>query len=284
MFGSAVSEAGRTRHWVHLLLGYGLAVAAVWFTSHVLGVGLGQLIHQPVTASMAAILASLGLMLMHTLCNREAFVLLCDSLNSGVGATQLRQLWGRSLLTKYVPGGIWQLVGRAMLLRRHNALPPSAYYSGLLEQALSLGLCLSIAACGYLEVVGQRLAAIGTASLATTTLVLACRFLPGIHDRVRFGWASLLYAAAMPFYLAAYACIASVIPLDELSARLFAGTSAGMLIFVVPGGLGVRESVASLASSDQGVGMLTAMVLVRFLTICIETCVSLVSWMRKAKP
>lgn len=274
-----MAEAGKHRAWLRLLLGYGLAIATVCFTFRLLGNGFEQLAQLPTTASLPALASSLILMLLHTLCNREAFLQLCRSMDSGVPDNSLRLLWGRSLLAKYVPGGIWQLVGRAMLLRQLNARHNSAYYSGLVEQAISLGLCLSIAAIASLLLSHPALATFAVAAIALAATI-ACRLLPGIASRHHLCRALLLYCLAMPFYLAAYACIATSLPLVELAARLFAGTSAGMLAFIVPGGLGVRESVASLLGSGQATSLLAAMLIVRLITVCLEICLCLLAWIK----
>lgn len=262
------------------MLGYTIAIATVWFTSQIIGTGLNELVHAPTTASITGMVASLLLMLAHTLCNREAFLVLCHSMDSGVDDRQLRLVWGRSLLAKYVPGGIWQLVGRAMQLRQLNARHNSAYYSGLAEQAISLGLCLGIAAITGLLLFEQPALAAAAAALTVVGAIVSCHLLPGIACRRHLAKAFALYALAMPLYLAAYACIATTMPLVELSARLFAGTSAGMLAFLVPGGLGVRESVASLMGAEQASTLLAAMVLVRLLVLAVEISLCLYAWAR----
>lgn len=275
-----MAEAGKHRAWLRLLLGYGLAIATLCFTIGLLGNGLEQLAQLPTTAGLPALASSLVLMLLHTLCNREAFLQLCRSMDSGVADNSLRLLWGRSLLAKYVPGGIWQLVGRAMLLRQLNARHNSAYYSGLVEQTISLALCLSIATIASLLLLSHpALAALAVAVIALA-VAIACWLLPGIASRRHLRRALLLYTLAMPFYLAAYACIATTLPVVELAARLFAGTSAGMLAFIVPGGLGVRESVASLLGNGQASSLLAAMITVRLITVVLETCLCLLAWIK----
>ena len=278
--GAAVVDAFRKRAWLRVVLGYGLAIAALYFASHSVGMGLIQLSRAPAPVSTEAMLVATLFLVAHTLCNREAFVRLCRGLDSGVADAVVRRIWGRSLLAKYVPGGVWQLVGRGLQLRDGGARHRSALSSGLLEQIVSLVICIAIAACAYLHLASHSLEALFLALLVAALLVLLCCVFPGIHRPMSALLACALYALAMPLYLAAYACIASAVPLVELTAHLFAGTSAGMLAFFVPGGVGVRESVVGMLGRAHGGTLLTAMVLVRLLIIGVEAVLSLISLRR----
>lgn len=281
--GVAMIEAIRVRAWWRVVLGYGLAVAALYFASHSVGLGLSQLSREPLPVGATEMLVTTLFLVAHTLCNREAFVRLCRSLDSGVADTMVRRIWGRSLLAKYVPGGVWQLVGRGLQLRDGGARHRSALSSGLFETIVSLAICIAIAACAYLYLASHSLFAILLALLVVALLVLLCQVFPGVHHPMTALSACALYALAMPLYLAAYACIANAVPLVELTAHLFAGTSAGMLAFFVPGGVGVRESVVGMLGRAHGGSLLAAMVLVRLLIIGVEAVLSLISLRRTVR-
>lgn len=260
-----------------MLLGYGLALATLGFTARSLNSGLTQLDRVSLGTGLEAIAACTLLMACHVLLNREGFVLLCKALDSGLPPDAIRRIWGRSLLTKYVPGGVWQLVGRGLQMRKLGSLNNSAVLSGIIEQCLSLALCLTIALCAYLALSGHPVLAVTLAILFAATLWLAPRLLPWARHSAALRRATFLYAAAMPFYLAAYACVVTQLPLLDLSAYLFTGTLAGMAAFMVPGGIGVRESIVSLLAADKNALLLAAMMLVRLLTLGVEILITLVS-------
>lgn len=280
MSGSAVAEPpSRTSRWPRALLGYVLALAAIGFALHTLGLGIGQLAATPIRASAASVALAGFLLLAHTLVNREAFVLLARACGTGIADSSMRHLWARSLLAKYVPGGVWQLLGRAWHMQQLGCTARKAWYCGVIEQGASLALCMAIALIGWCLLEDkQSAAALLAAAAGVAAFAIPC-LLPALADRRRALAAGMAYAAAMPLYLAAYACLVQM-PLLELATCLFAGTSAGMLAVVVPGGLGVREAVASMLSSSQGAGLLAAMLLARLLTLGIEILLSTSSWLR----
>lgn len=266
------------RPWARLLLGYGLAIAALAFTARSLNTGMAQLETLPRHTSMMAIAACALLMAAHTALNREGFVLLCNALDSGLPPVAIRRMWGRSLLAKYVPGGVWQLVGRGLQMRQLGSRNNSAISSGILEQALSLALCSVIAAFAYLLVSSHTMLATMLGILSIIALWFSPCLMPWVKKRTTMRQAMLLYAVAMPFYLAAYACISPQLPLPDLCAYLFTGTLAGMVAFFVPGGIGVRESVISLLATDGNAVLLAGMVLVRLITLGVEIMMTLASF------
>lgn len=280
MSGSAVAESpSRTSRWPRVLLGYVLALAALGFALHTLGLGIRQLAAAPTSASVASVALACFLLLAHTLVNREAFVLLARACGTGIADSPMRRLWARSLLGKYVPGGVWQLLGRAWHMQQLGCPARKAWYCSVIEQGASLALCVAIALIGLCLLEDKQLAAALLATAAGVAAFAIPYLLPALADRRRAFVAGMAYAAAMPLYLAAYACLVQI-PLLELATCLFAGTSAGMLAIVVPSGLGVREAVASMLSSSHGADLLTAMLLARLLTLGIEILFSTASWLR----
>lgn len=89
----------------------------------------------------------------------------------------------------------------------------------------------------------------------------------------------LLYISAMPFYLFAYSILATDVHVIRLCAQLFTGTLAGMLVFFIPGGLGIRESVATLLNNDTTSNILGAMIAARLVTIAIECTLTFTTWL-----
>lgn len=238
----------------------------------------------PMALEPMALIACALLMACHTLLNREGFVALCAALDSGLPPATIRRIWGRSLLAKYVPGGIWQLVGRGLQMRQLGSQHNSAVYSGILEQALSMLLCLTIAVSAHLFLSRHHALGIAIILLPALTLWFVSRLTAWVKQRAALRRATILYAVAMPFYFAAYACIAWQLPLLELCAYLFTGTIAGMLAFLVPGGLGVRESVISLLAADTHMSLLTAMMMVRLITIGIEVLITVAGFAARHRP
>ena len=265
----------RIRRALRLLLGYGLAIAALLFTAQTLNIEISQLGKFPNALTTPAIIASAGCMLCHILLNREGFVLLCNSLESGVSPTALRRAWAMSILTKYIPGGLWQLVGRGLLMRRLGSKHSSSISSGLLEQAISMSLCLSIAAVIYLVISHKLfLAAAATALFSIVAWLLSC-LLPVVRQRKTFLKSVTTYGCAMAFFFGTYALLIPDLPPLELAMNLFSGTLAGMIAFIVPGGIGIRESAISALASDRAAQLFTVAIIARVITVSVECLVFL---------
>jgi glycosyltransferase 2 family protein len=190
-------------------------------------------------------------------------------------------------LGKYVPGGIWPVVGRAEMARRGGVSPTVAYGSTV----LSLGLTYLAA---VLTCVGALLAGAGGAGEVTWQPVVA--LLPlgvlSLHPRVvgyvlrvlrrvsrrelalpvpRWSTSIALLVRHVPPWLgigAATWLVATTLDPSTPSFRnvLFATTLAWVLGFLavgVPGGIGVREAVfvaAATSLSSLGVAAAAAVV------------------------
>lgn len=265
------------------LAGYSLALAALIFTARSIGTGWAMLSKAALPLSLQTITTTTLLMLGHTLLNRAAFTRLSQAMGVEMTPASLRRIWGRSLLAKYVPGGIWQIVGRAVLMKKYGVRHSQAIAIGLAEQLVSLSTCIFLAAAAFAALKNHFSAAAIVLALGLIFITLSCH-LPFIHDRGAAKRAFALYLLAMPFYLAAYSTMAKGVPLIDLTTQLFAGTAAGMMAFFVPGGLGVRESVATLLSSSQSSSLLAAMVSVRLITLLVETCINLTALLPRATP
>ncbi len=170
-------------------------------------------------------------------------------------------------LGKYVPGGVWGVVGRGEWARRGGVPRPSAYASTLLSMATAyLAACALALAC-----LPARPWAPGTGALAIAVGALAPAGLALLHPRVlravtaRAGrLARQGRAPRVPAWRVSFALVARQIPSWLLIAAATAATAAGLgvtldplavalatavawvvgfLALPVPGGIGVREAV-----------------------------------------
>jgi len=187
-------------------------------------------------------------------------------------ATALR-VWMIAQLGKYVPGKVWGAVGRTVLVARAGGDPLAAGLSIVYEIALMVatGVVLALAAfplwrAGISQVVFDRVGIAAPAIVAGAILVsvfvpgtwrLAGRFaawlVPGAAvptlplkrlPWLVFGYAATWLATATGFAL----LLAALHPvrgteLPGAAAAFVFAWVAGMLVFVAPAGLGVREAV-----------------------------------------
>lgn len=264
--------------WIRAIAGYGLAIAAILFTANSLKIGWHNLeLSGKSNLPWRPLAGSIVLLLIHTLLNRKAFLSLCKATAIDLPENTLRRIWGRSLLTKYVPGGIWQIASRAVLMKSQGVLSSRALATGVAEQLISITVCavLALSATSALYWTNWHGFFVLMAGL---TSVLATSHLRWFTNQKIARRAMLLYISAMPCYLFAYSILASDVPLIQLCAQLFTGTLAGMLVFFVPGGLGIRESVATLLNNDTTSNIMGAMIAARLVTIAIECTLTLMTW------
>jgi uncharacterized membrane protein YbhN (UPF0104 family) len=195
---------------------------------------------------------------------------------------------------KYVPGGVWPILGRGELARRAGVPRPAAYGSVLLSL-----LALYLAAT-FLVVVGLPALIDGDDAGSLAVLVLLPLGVAALHPAVvrtlvavlsqvvrrpidvaipSWGTAVGLVARYVPAWLAIGGATWAVARSIEPSASLAdVGTAAilswivGFVVVPVPGGVGVREAafVAAAGSLDPGVAAVVA-VLVRVLFVVVDT-------------
>ncbi len=189
--------------------------------------------------------------------------------------------WAATLLAKYVPGGVWHVVGRGLLLARSGVSARITASVGITEQCLSLGLCglISVAfLCFALDLPWWAFALVVLGAIAM--VVLPAPLLRWMHQSVRadlYRRALLGYFVGMiPYTLGYFVIVAPDLPVRFVGA-LFAGTVAGVLAILAPGGLGIRESATSLiAPSAQPAQLLAGLLAARALIIVVEILVSVV--------
>lgn len=185
-------------------------------------------------------------------------------------------------LGKYVPGGIWPLVGRAELARRSGIDPTTAYASTVVSLACLVAACgigggIVTLAAGDDLLIGLVLAAGGLAIVAALhphwRRILGARFdrlrrfdeaaeIPSPRSTVisvaAYGLAWVAIAASS--VLVARAVTDDVDAVSVVAATL-AAWAAGFAVVPVPGGLGVRESVfIALADLPEGQAVTIAIV------------------------
>jgi len=234
-----------------MALGYALAAAAILFSLHYAAVNAADFALALREISFGAVAASLGLFCLQIAINAVAFAYLNQAFGVTSDKLKIARIWSGTLLAKYVPGGLWHVVGRGMILSRLGIPARTTFFTGLAEQSASLLICALVAVVSFVMIQPQAPVVAWGACIvlptvcAVVTLLAAKKF----TDVAAAAISLLLYAMAMVPYTLGYFCLIS--PNDPLRAvaALFAGTVAGVVI-PVPGGLGVRESVASLLSAS----------------------------------
>lgn len=191
-----------------------------------------------------------------------------------VGFLPLLRLWYLSSLARYVPGKVWQFVGAAQLGRRLGLAPVPLLTSMVLQMAFLMvaGAAVALPALLLADLPsGAGMAAILAAAVAAavvlvhprvlnTGLDLASRALPeGVlrwegswGDGVRLLALYILVWVAQGLAFALF--VHSIVELPGAALPVLVGANAlamvaGMLVFVVPAGLGAREAVLALLLS-----------------------------------
>lgn len=254
--------------------GYLIAALSLFFAWRTLGIAADDF--RAVAGAMQAWeLAMSGILfLLHGLLNAVAYGLMVRSFEPSYEAARGASAWSLSVLSKYVPGGVWMVVGRGALLSADGLRTTTIVGSSLLEQLVSLGACV-LAAC-LLLAIGQGARPMSMA-LAGVAVLLAASCVPllaarrfGIESRRVYLASSVLYGIALlPYALGYWLVVAPADSMDFLL-HLFTGTVAGVLALIVPGGLGVREAWVSVQSGPEGGSVLAAMLFARLLILGSE--------------
>jgi len=197
-------------------------------------------------------------------------------------------------LGKYVPGGVWPVLGRGELARRAGVPRPAAYGSVLLSLAALYLAASMVVVAGLPAVLGGRGSAVlaPLALLPVGVLVLHPRAVGAMASVLRrvlrrpldvvipsWGTSVLLVVRYVPAWLAVGGATWAVArSLDPGAGVLDVGTAAvlswivGFVAVPVPGGVGVREAafVAAVGSLDPGVAAVVAVV-ARILFVLVDT-------------
>ncbi len=199
-------------------------------------------------------------------------------------------------LGKYVPGGIWPIVGQAELAHRDTTPRPVAYWSTAMSMVATLLGAVAVGALsGLIAPAGSRIVPI---LLAVALAVVLAAF---ASDRVRralhrlagrvttrelrlpdAGWFAVLIVRYLPVWvLFSGMNIFSVVALGgtldgELVITLISITCvswiAGFVIIGLPGGLGVREAVfISMATAPLGAGLAVSVAVIsRIVSVAVD--------------
>jgi len=189
-------------------------------------------------------------------------------------------------LGKYVPGGIWPVVGRGELLRKQGGVPGPVAYASVALSLVALYLAAMLVAVALLPfgLAGDEdpgpalwllvLLPLGLLALHPRPLRLAVSVLEGLARRPldvalpRWGDAVALVLRYTPAWaLIAAATFSAARALDpdaevgRVALAAVVSWIAGFLAVPVPGGIGVREAVFTAAAGlDPGIGAATALV------------------------
>lgn len=293
------SSGGRARVAV---TGVGIAISglAIWFVVATLVDQWGEVSEQIADAQLAwlglGFVLAAGAMVWIAWCWR--FVL--EDLGVEVPATRVLPWYFLGEITKYVPGGVWPVIGRGELARRGGVPRPRAYAS----VAMSLGtlyLSAMFVAVAFLPfaVSGGGFSAwmltllalpVGVVALHPTVLGAVARLADRVTRRdldiLIPSWRSslLLVARFVPAWLmvggATYAVARSLTDDVGVAQMVFASVLSwvvGFAIVLVPSGAGVREAVLlAAAGTTPGVAATTA-VAARILFVVVDVIGALVS-------
>jgi uncharacterized membrane protein YbhN (UPF0104 family) len=297
----------RTTAAASTAVGIALALACAWFVGHRLADDWSQARDAVASASagwlvLAVVLAAAGM---------TAIALGWRAVLAELGhvhATPLVVAWYfAGEIGKYLPGGVWPILGRGELARRGGVRRTAAYSSvalslGLLYLAAALVACVLLpfavdGADGRVALV-LLLPPIGVACLHPAVSgrveALASRVLRRPIDvRVpTFGEALVLVARYVPAWLliggATWSVARALDPHADLTRILLATAVswlAGFLAVPVPGGVGVREAafVAVAGTMPGGVAESTA-VLARLIFIAVDAAGAVLSARRAPRP
>lgn len=199
-------------------------------------------------------------------------------------------------LGKYVPGGIWPIVGQAELAHRGATPRSAAYYSTAMSMITTfLGAAAVAAITGMMTPTDHRMLVVAIAALLVLLFVAiasptARRTLDRLAQRVTTRtlrlpdprWFALVVARHLPVWLAfagmnIFAAVALGVDLDgplvvELVFVTCVSWMAGFVVVGVPGGIGVRETVfISMTTATLGADIAVSVaVLSRVVSIAVD--------------
>jgi len=254
-------------------------------------------------ALRSADLAWLAVAVLAGLCSMATIGLNWASIIHHLGGTAP---WRRALawffvgqLGKYVPGGIWPIVGQAELANRSRVARSIAYPATATSMlAMLLGAATVAAAAGLASPEDRRVIAaligIGVIALLVALAIPAVRSgLLRLASRVaggrdlavpEAGWLTVQTLRHVPVWLLYSAMNLAVVAAlgGDVDAGLAADVAfvtcvswiAGFVIIGLPGGLGVREAVfVSMMTAPLGAGLAASVAVTsRVVTIVVDLC------------
>jgi hypothetical protein len=232
------------------------------------------------------IAASLGLVLTTYALLIESWRRILAGWGPRLGWWESARVWVLSSMGKYIPGKVWAVAGMAMLAQRRGVSPWAATASAVFLQVASLGTGALIVGGSGIAVLEARqpgstaaLAVVIAASIAGLAALLwppaASRLIRLVAPKGTTPTApapgALVFgiganaAAWVTYGVALWLLARGVLPRVELGlaeaiGAFAASYIAGLLVLLVPGGVGVRESVMVFMLQDR-VGLANALAL-----------------------
>lgn len=255
-----------------------LALLVLACAIHYLGVQGDGFAAALATLSVEKLALALLLFVSTLAINATGFVFANRAFGVAADGLVLRGAWWATLLAKYVPVGIGHVLGRGLVLSRYGVSSRATAMVGLLEQLISLGLCVVIALLAF---AWRNDAAVPAWLLLGVMVAVAIGAAMALRTRAAVKPGALLaslacYAAAMAPYAGAYLVLVDPVEPLRFVQALFSGTVAGVLAILVPGGVGVRESVtAALSGGVNAETVLAGVVAARALILASEVLASI---------
>lgn len=281
MCGRIENSPAPKRSRIRLVLGYAVVLASVAFTFDYLHINADQFLRALSAIELRPVMFAFALFFLMLGVNAAAFALACRAFGAAVPTRVLCGAWLASLLAKYLPGGVGHVAGRGMVLNSHGIPWRNIGATGFFEQVASLAWCTSFAWALHAKGAifsSRTMAVAGGAMLIGCVLLYALRRARWLLSVEMAATSLFLYSVAMLPYMAGYVVLVDPVSVTSFGSSLFAGTIAGTLAIVAPGGLGVRESVVAAVSVGDADGLLAGLLVARLLILVAEVLASLCGW------
>jgi hypothetical protein len=257
-----------TRRAVAALLRWGLAILLLAGVAYQFARSYAQLRASPATFAPGWSAVSIGALVVFLFVASEAWRAWMASLGERIGRRTAFRLFYLSNLGKYLPGGVWNFVGRVGLAQREGISAVRVSISILLEMACQI-VAATLIALPTLPFFSAKPSFVGPTTLTITALGLVLAMHPKIMNlalaigekvlrrsipRIPTSYVFILrmllvYSANWLLFCLAFAALARAIvpePLSSSEVLVIVGAfalsyNAGVFAFFLPGGLGVRE-------------------------------------------
>lgn len=260
-------------------MGYAIGIAAIVFVLRHLQINADEFFAALSAIPLSRIFLATAFFLLALAVNALAFATAAKATGMPCTASSASGAWLASLLSKYIPVGIGHVAGRGILLAARGASWRSIIATGAFEQLVSLAWCLLIAWGFYA----------GVALAWTIVVVPAMAISVGMFSMLAFrraglqasgsglALASIMYACAMLPYAGGYLMLVVPAEVHGFIAALFAGTVAGVVTIVAPGGIGIRETVAAtMAAGNDAGGVMAGLLVARVSILATEVAGTLI--------
>jgi uncharacterized membrane protein YbhN (UPF0104 family) len=283
---------------------YVLALVAIVFVGLALARSWDDVQAHDWTLSWGWLVVSAGVFLAYYMMQAMAWHLLLRAFDQRAPAAWAAASWGRSILVRYVPGNVFMFLGRLLSCQRRDLEGRRVSAAMVYEQALAF--CAALVTLGILFPFWEYrpgLTALSLMGIPVLLVLLHPRVFAPLAGRVLallhreplgevLGFGRVL--ALLCYYVAAWfvaglgcwtlARGVTEVDVDSLPAVLAAFAFAyvvGMVAFVFPGGLGVREVVlAGALGGALGAGVALAWaVLLRLWLIAAELVFTGLAWL-----